>query len=85
MLRPSLRREVGKMPSMKELESWQTTGQVAEELGVTRQRVLRLAEEQRLRSVLVGGVTRIYDPKSVEGYAADRRASRDDAPVDRRR
>lgn len=51
------------------------TSQVAERLGVSRQRVLKLAEERRIRSVVVGGKARIYDPESVAAYESSERRS----------
>ena len=60
------------MPSIRELEGWMTTAQVAERLGITRQRVLVLAREGRIRSVMVGGKVNIFDPESVEALAEQR-------------
>ncbi len=48
------------------------TQQVAERLGVTRQRALTLAREGKIKSVVVGGRVRIYNPASVEKYARER-------------
>lgn len=64
------------MPTIKELENWMTSGQVAERLVVTRQTALNLAAHE-LRAVLVGrnhkgrGVW-VFDPKDVERYKAEK-------------
>lgn len=68
--------EAGQMPTLRELEDWMTSGQVAGRLGVTRQTALNLARHE-LRAVLVGRNhegrgTWIYDPKDVERYASER-------------
>ncbi len=59
------------MPSMKELESWMSTGQVSKKLGRSRQGVINLARERRLRAVLTGAGW-IYDPRSVEEFGRNR-------------
>lgn len=56
------------MVSLKELERWMTTGQVSKRLRRSRQGVINLAEEKRLRAVKVGGQSWIYDPASVEDF-----------------
>lgn len=63
------------MPSINELERWLTAGQVASRLGYTRQHILNLANNKRIRAVHVGssyadgrGVW-VYDPDSVSEYA----------------
>ncbi len=56
------------MVSLKELERWMTTGQVSKRLERSRQGVINLAEEKRLRAVKVGGQSWIYDPASVEDF-----------------
>lgn len=55
------------MPTLKELERWMSTGQVAKRIGWSRQGVLNLAEEKRLRAVKTGAGW-IYDPNSVEEF-----------------
>lgn len=65
------------MPSIKELEEWMTTGQVSTRLGWSRQGVINLAEQRRLRAVKVGGQSWIYDPESVERFARDEGRDRD--------
>jgi excisionase family DNA binding protein len=56
------------MVTLKELEQWMTTGQVSKRLGRSRQGVINLAEDKRLRAVKVGGQSWIYDPASVEDF-----------------
>lgn len=62
---------------LRDLEDWLTTGQAAKELGITRQRVLAMAADGRLRAVLVGRNAEgrgawIFDPAFVKRYKADR-------------
>ena len=64
------------MVSMKELERWMTTGQVSKHLGRSRQGVIDLAEDRRLRAVKVGGQVWIYDPASVEDFGRRDRQSK---------
>lgn len=45
-----------------------TTGQVSKKLRRSRQGVIDLAEDRRLRAVKVGGKVWIYDPESVEEF-----------------
>ena len=56
------------MVSLRELEQWMTTGQVSKQLGRSRQGVIDLAEDRRIRAVKVGGQVWIYDPASVEEF-----------------
>jgi excisionase family DNA binding protein len=56
------------MVSLNELEQWMTTGQVSKKLGRSRQGVINLAEDKRLRAVKVGRQSWIYDPASVEYF-----------------
>ena len=56
------------MPSLKELENWMSTGQVSKKLGRSRQGVINLARERRLRAVQTGAGW-IYDPVSVADFA----------------
>jgi excisionase family DNA binding protein len=56
------------MPSMKELERWMGTGQVANRLGYSRQGVINLAEDRKIRAVKTGAGW-LYDPDSVEEFA----------------
>ncbi len=53
------------MPSLSELERWMGTGQVAAKLGYTRQYVINLAKEKKIRAVKTGAGW-LYDPDSVE-------------------
>jgi excisionase family DNA binding protein len=57
------------MPSLKELERWMGTGQVAERLGYSRQYVINLAKERKIRAVKTGAGW-LYDPDSVEIFRA---------------
>ena len=56
------------MVSLKELERWMPTGQVAKKLGRSRQGVIDLAEARRLRAVKTAAGW-LYDPESVEAFA----------------
>jgi hypothetical protein len=56
------------MPSLKELKSWLSTGQVSNKLGRSRQGVINLARDRKLRAVRTGAGW-IYDPESVEDFA----------------
>lgn len=58
------------MPSLKELEGWMGTGQVAKRLGYSRQGVINLARDKKLRAVQTGAGW-LYDPRSVEGFARE--------------
>ena len=64
------------MPSFRELERWMGTGQVAKKLGYSRQGTINLAEEGKIRAVKTGAGW-IYDPDSVEAYAAKAKASKE--------
>jgi excisionase family DNA binding protein len=55
------------MPSLKELEKWLTTSEAASELGKTRQGIVWLCENGRLRAVKTS-LGWLIDPKAVEGY-----------------
>jgi excisionase family DNA binding protein len=57
------------MPSLKELERWMGTGQVAERLSYSRQYVINLAKERKIRAVKTGAGW-LYDPDSVEMFRA---------------
>lgn len=57
------------MPTLKQLEKWMSTGQVSKRLGTSRQGAINLAENKRVRAVRVA-CGWIYDPESVEEYAA---------------
>jgi excisionase family DNA binding protein len=63
------------MPSLKELERWMGTGQVADRLGYSRQYVIKLAKERKIRAVKTGAGW-LYDPDSVETFAAKIDASK---------
>jgi response regulator RpfG family c-di-GMP phosphodiesterase len=63
------------MPSLQELERWKSTGQVADKLGYSRQYVIKLAGERKLRAVKTAAGW-LYDPDSVETFAAKIKASK---------
>jgi excisionase family DNA binding protein len=63
------------MPSLQELERWMSTGQVADKLGYSRQYVIRIAEEKKLRAAKTAAGW-LYDPDSVETFAAKIKASK---------
>jgi len=63
------------MPTLKELERWMGTGQVADKLGYSRQYVINLAKERKIRAVKTGAGW-LYDPDSVETFAAKIAASK---------
>ena len=64
------------MPSLKELETWLSTGQVSKKLGMSRQGVIYLAEQRKVRAVKTAAGW-LYDPDSVEVYAAKVKASKE--------
>ena len=63
------------MPSLQELERWMSTGQVADKLSYSRQYVIKLAEERKLRAVKTAAGW-LYDPDSVEVLKARLKASK---------
>jgi excisionase family DNA binding protein len=72
--RDNIERKVN-MPSLKELERWMGTGQVAKVLGYSRQGTINLAEEGKIRAVKTGAGW-LYDPDSVEVFNAKVKASK---------
>ena len=60
------------MPTLKELEKWMTTKQVAHALQMSKQGVLNLATDRKVRAVKVGGEVWIYDPKDVQRVKEER-------------
>jgi excisionase family DNA binding protein len=60
------------MPSLKELERWMGTGQVADILDYSRQYVIKLAQDRRIRAVKTGAGW-LYDPESVESFKASKK------------
>ena len=64
------------MPSLKELETWLSTGQVSKRLSMSRQGVIYLAQQRKLRAVKTAAGW-LYDPDSVEVYAAKVEASKE--------
>jgi excisionase family DNA binding protein len=61
-------RKAFNMPNLKELERWMGTRQVADVLDYSRQYVIKLAQERRIRAVKTGAGW-LYDPESVEDFA----------------
>ena len=57
------------MPTLKELERWMGTGQVAGKLGYSRQYIINLAKERKIRAVKTGAGW-LYDPESVDQFKA---------------
>ena len=62
------------MPSLQELERWKSTGQVADKLGYSRQYIIQLAKERKIRAVKTGAGW-LYDPDSVAAFAASTKAT----------
>ncbi len=56
------------MPSIRELETWLSTSQVAKKLGKTRQGVMWMAEHKRVRAAKTA-VGWLYDPEDVDRLA----------------
>jgi hypothetical protein len=52
------------MPTLKELESWLSTGQAAKKLKVSRQGAINLAENRKVRAVKTA-CGWLYDPEPV--------------------
>jgi excisionase family DNA binding protein len=63
------------MPSLNELERWMGTGQAAEKLGYSRQGVINLAKDRKIRAVQTGAGW-LYDPDSVEMFKARMKVSK---------
>jgi hypothetical protein len=63
------------MPTLRQLENWMSTGQVAKKLGYSRQGVINLAEDKKIRAVKTQAGW-IYDPDSVATYYARMKASK---------
>ena len=63
------------MPSLRELEGWMTTAQAAQAAGRSRQGVINLGKDGRVRAVQVGQAydtgrsVWIFDPESVKEFA----------------
>jgi hypothetical protein len=58
------------MPSVQEFESWLTTGVTASRLGKSRQGVVWLCENRKLRAARTA-LGWLVDPKDVERYASE--------------
>jgi hypothetical protein len=63
------------MPSLKELETWMSTGQVSRRLGYSRQGCIDLAEARKIRAVKTAAGW-LYDPKSVVDFERRQRGER---------
>jgi hypothetical protein len=63
------------MPSLSELETWLSTSQVSKKLGYSRQGAINLAEARKVRAVKTAAGW-LYDPESVEAFAAKIKASK---------
>ena len=63
------------MPSLSELETWLNTSQVSKKLGYSRQGAINLAEARKVRAVKTAAGW-LYDPESVEAFAAKIKASK---------
>ena len=61
------------MIHLQELEKWLSTGQVASRLGWSRQGVLKLAEQGRVRAVRTA-CGWLYDPRSVGEFVQKEKA-----------
>ncbi len=61
------------MVRLKELEEWLSTTQTARALGWSRQGVINLAEQRRVKAVRTA-CGWLYDPKSVEEFGRKERA-----------
>jgi excisionase family DNA binding protein len=67
-------RKVYIVPSLRELERWMGTGRVADKLGYSRQYIIQLAKERKIRAVKTGAGW-LYDPDSVAAFAASTKAT----------
>ena len=63
------------MPSLKELERWVGTTEAAKRIGYSRQGVINLAEDKKVRAVRTGAGW-IYDPDDLELFKARMKASK---------
>ena len=59
------------MPSIREFEGWLTTGDAASKLGLSRQGVVWLLENRRLRGARTA-LGWLVDPRDVEREARER-------------
>jgi excisionase family DNA binding protein len=64
------------MPSLQELERWMSTGQVADDLGYSRQYIIKLAKERKIRAIKTAAGW-LYNPDSVEIFGTRLKASKD--------
>ena len=63
------------MPSLKELERWVGTTEAAKRIGYSRQGVINLAEDKKVRAVRTGAGW-IYDPDDLNMFKARMKASK---------
>ena len=63
------------MPSLSEIEKWLSTSQVSILIGYSRQGTINLAESRKIRAVKTAAGW-LYDPESVETFAAKIKASK---------
>ncbi len=63
------------MPSLKELERWVGTTEAAKRVGYSRQGIINLAEDKKVRAVRTGAGW-IYDPDDLELFKARMKASK---------
>ena len=65
------------MPTISELEKWLTTGQAASRMGRTRQGVIWMAQNRKLRAAKTQ-LGWLIDPKSVDAAVASARNEKED-------
>ena len=63
------------MPNLKELEQWVGTTEAANRIGYSRQGVINLAEDKKVRAVRTGAGW-IYDPDDLDMFVARMKASK---------
>jgi hypothetical protein len=64
------------MPTIKELERWVGTTEAAKAIGYSRQGIINLAEDKKVRAARTGAGW-IYDPDDLEMFKARLKASKD--------
>ena len=64
-----------KMPNLKELERWVGTTEAAKRIGYSRQGIINLAEDKKVRAVRTGAGW-IYDPDDLDMFKARMKASK---------
>jgi hypothetical protein len=63
------------MPTLKELERWVGTTEAAKLIGYSRQGVINLAEDKKVRAVKTGAGW-IYDPDDLEMFKVRLKATK---------